>query len=110
VLQRHPQIGFRMLESLGVDPVAEWVLHHHERWDGAGYPDGLHGDRIPLGARIIFVADSFDAMTSDRVYRESISVEDALVELERCAGTQFDPRVVAALVSEVGLVPAALAS
>ena len=69
VLERHPQIGFRMLESLGVDPVADWVLHHHERWDGSGYPDGVSGDDIPLGARIIFVADAYDAMTSDRVYR-----------------------------------------
>ncbi len=57
VLERHPQIGFRMLESPGVDPVADWVLHHHERWDGSGYPDGLPGDDIPLGARIIFVAE-----------------------------------------------------
>ena len=69
VLERHPQIGFRMLESLGVDPVADWVLHHHERWDGSGYPDGVGGEEIPLGARIIFVADAYDAMTSDRVYR-----------------------------------------
>ena len=72
VLERHPQIGFRMLESLGVDPVAEWVLHHHERWDGSGYPDGLPGDQIPLGARIIFVADAYDAMTSERVYRRRV--------------------------------------
>ena len=62
-----------MLESLGVDPVAEWVLHHHERWDGTGYPDSLAGEEIPLGARIIFVADAFDAMTSDRVYRRPLA-------------------------------------
>jgi diguanylate cyclase (GGDEF)-like protein len=103
VLERHPQIGFRMLESLGVDPVAEWVLHHHERWDGGGYPDGLPAERIPLGARIIFVADAYDAMTSDRVYRRSLTAEDALTELERCAGTQFDPEVVAAFAEELGL-------
>ncbi len=78
VLERHPQIGFRMLESLGVDPVAEWVLHHHERWDGTGYPDGLHGDSIPLGARIIFVADAYDAMTSERVYQRRLSNTEAL--------------------------------
>jgi diguanylate cyclase (GGDEF)-like protein len=113
VLERHPQIGYRMLESLGVDPVAEWVLHHHERWDGGGYPDGLPADRIPLGARIIFVADAYDAMTTDRVYRPRLSDEDALDELQRCAGTQFDPEVVAAFAEELGLtrpVPVTLAS
>jgi HD-GYP domain-containing protein (c-di-GMP phosphodiesterase class II) len=101
VLERHPQIGFRMLESLGVDPVADWVLHHHERWDGTGYPDGIPGEEIPLGARILFVADAFDAMTSDRVYRSRLSHVDALAELERCAGTQFDPEIVAAFVEEL---------
>jgi len=109
VLERHPQIGYRMLESLGVDPVAEWVLHHHERWDGTGYPDGLHEDDIPLGARIIFVADAFDAMTNDRVYQGKLSVGAALDELERCAGTQFDPYAVAALVSEFAPLAAPLA-
>jgi putative nucleotidyltransferase with HDIG domain len=106
VLERHPQIGFRMLESLGVDPVADWVLHHHERWDGTGYPEGLEGDEIPLGARIIFVADAFDAMTSDRVYRARLSTDDALAELARCAGTQFDPEIVSAFAEEVGPVAA----
>jgi diguanylate cyclase (GGDEF)-like protein/putative nucleotidyltransferase with HDIG domain len=101
VLERHPQIGFRMLDSLGVDPVADVVLHHHERWDGAGYPDGLRGEQIPLGARIIFVADAFDAMTSDRAYRPRCSTEEALAELRRCAGTQFDPTIVAAFADEV---------
>ena len=104
VLERHPQIGFRMLESLGVEPVAEWVLHHHERWDGAGYPNRLAGDQIPLGARIIFVADAYDAMTSERAYSEALAQQDALAELERCAGTQFDPAVVKALADE--LLPA----
>ena len=101
VLERHPQIGYRMLESLGVDPVADLVLHHHERWDGAGYPDGLAGQQIPLGARIIFVADAFDAMTSDRVYRSKRSSAAALAELERCAGTQFDPNMVTAFAEEL---------
>jgi diguanylate cyclase (GGDEF)-like protein len=101
MLERHPQIGFRMLESLGVQPVAEWVLHHHERWDGAGYPNRLVGDQIPLGARIIFVADAYDAMTSDRDYRQAMPQQDALAELERCSGTQFDPAVVKALTEEL---------
>jgi diguanylate cyclase (GGDEF)-like protein/putative nucleotidyltransferase with HDIG domain len=99
VLERHPQIGYRMLESLGVDPIANWVLHHHERWDGSGYPDGLAEDRIPLGARIIFVSDAFDAMTSDRLYREALSYEQAVAEVERCAGSQFDPEVVDAFLA-----------
>jgi diguanylate cyclase (GGDEF)-like protein/putative nucleotidyltransferase with HDIG domain len=101
VLERHPQIGFRMLDSLGIDPVAKWILHHHERWDGTGYPDRLPGPEIPLGARIIFVVDAFDAMTSDRVYRGRLTQDHALAELERCAGTQFDPNVVAALAEEL---------
>jgi diguanylate cyclase (GGDEF)-like protein len=96
VLERHPHIGFRMLDSLGVEPVATWVLHHHERWDGAGYPERKAGESIPLGARILFVADAYDAMTTDRVYRSRLSHERAMIELERCAGTQFDPDVVAA--------------
>jgi diguanylate cyclase (GGDEF)-like protein len=114
VLERHPQIGFRMLDSLGIEPVADWILHHHERWDGTGYPDRLPGPLIPLGARIIFVVDAFDAMTSDRVYRGRLSPRDALLELQRCAGTQFDPEVVDALAEELELSgiaqPAALAS
>jgi diguanylate cyclase (GGDEF)-like protein/putative nucleotidyltransferase with HDIG domain len=107
VLERHVQIGYQMLESLGVDPVAEWVLHHHERWDGTGYPDGLAGEQIPLGARIIFVADAYDAMTSGdkRGYASAaLSSADAIAELLRCAGTQFDPAIVEAFVAELGVL------
>ena len=107
VLERHPQIGFRMLDSLGVETVADIVLHHHERWDGAGYPDGMRGEEIPLGARIIFVADAYDAITSDRVYSPKRSSETALAELERCAGTQFDPTIVAAFAEELEIAGAA---
>ena len=94
VLERHPQIGFGMLESLGVEPVASWVLHHHERWDGHGYPANLAGEQIPIGARIILVADAYDAMLSDRVYRPMMTTEATVAELARCAGTQFDPLIV----------------
>lgn len=107
VLERHPQIGHRMLESLGVDPIAEWVLHHHERWDGTGYPDRLEGEQIPAGARIIFVADAYDAMTSNRLYRDALSPEQAIREVQRCSGTQFDPDVVQAFLHVVGAAPAA---
>jgi len=106
VLERHPQIGYRMLESLGVEPVAEWVLHHHERWDGAGYPSGLAGEQIPLGARIIFVADAYDAMTCESDYGETATPGEALAELERCAGTQFDPAIVGAFAAELAPGPA----
>jgi HD-GYP domain-containing protein (c-di-GMP phosphodiesterase class II) len=100
-----------MLESLGVDPVADWVLHHHERWDGTGYPDRLRGEEIPLGARIIFVADAYDAMTSDRAYRGRLTPREAVEELERCAGSQFDPEIVEAFAQElVDRAPATLAA
>jgi diguanylate cyclase (GGDEF)-like protein len=106
-IRRHPQIAFRMLESVGLGAVADWVLHHHERWDGTGYPDGLAGERIPLGSRIIFVADAYDAMTTQRIYRDSkLTSEAAVAEVQACAGTQFDPRVVDALVAELEVRPA----
>jgi diguanylate cyclase (GGDEF)-like protein len=105
VLQRHPEIGFQMIESLGLGPVAEWVLYHHERWDGHGYPKGLAEEEIPLGARIIFAADAWDAMTSDRTYRRGLSIEQALNEIQSRSGSQFDPEIVEALTFELGLTP-----
>jgi diguanylate cyclase (GGDEF)-like protein len=93
----HPLVGYRMLTSLRIEPVATWVLHHHERFDGNGYPDGLAGEDIPIGSRILLVADAYEAMTTDRLYRSTRSSEDALAEVMRCAGTQFDPLVVDAL-------------
>ncbi|OLE19229.1 MAG: hypothetical protein AUG88_01610 [Actinobacteria bacterium 13_1_20CM_4_68_12] len=101
VLKEHASLGSRMLESLGIGSVAEWVLHHHERWDGTGYPDGLAGTEIPLGARILFVADAYDAMTSGGLYGKACSPNDAMSELVLCAGTQFDPSVVEALAAEL---------
>jgi len=95
LVRRHPAAGVRMLRSLGAPrEILPTVLHHHERWDGAGYPRGRAGERIPLEARILTVADSFDAMTSIRPYRAPRHVPDALDELRRCAGTQFDPELV----------------
>ncbi|CAA9478947.1 MAG: Metal dependent phosphohydrolase, HD region [uncultured Solirubrobacterales bacterium] len=81
----------------GLYEEAHWVLHHHERLNGTGYPDGLVGEAIPLESRIILVADAFEAMTSDRPYRRGRDERAALDELQRCAGTQFDPNCVAAL-------------
>jgi diguanylate cyclase (GGDEF)-like protein len=100
-VQRHPEIGHAMLDSLGADPLAIWVRHHHERWDGRGYPERLAGERIPLAARILFVADAFDSMTSEQAWRPRLPLQQALEELRRCAGTQFDPAVVEALAAVV---------
>ncbi len=97
-MQMHSEVGYRMLLSVPFLHVAlPLVRHHHEHYDGTGYPDGLRGDAIPLGARIFAVADAFDAITSDRSYRSASCVRDALDEIERCSGTQFDPQVVQAL-------------
>ena len=73
------------------------MLHHHEHWDGTGYPDGLAGEDIPFGSRVILVADAFDAITTDRTYRSASSATEALAEVRRRAGTQFDPEIVSAL-------------
>jgi diguanylate cyclase (GGDEF)-like protein/putative nucleotidyltransferase with HDIG domain len=106
IVKRHPEFGFSLLEGLGVEPVEEWVLHHHEHWNGSGYPTGLAGTEIPFGARVILVADAFEAMTADRPYREAQSPDLALEELRRYAGVQFDPQVVAALERHLTAVPA----
>jgi HD-GYP domain-containing protein (c-di-GMP phosphodiesterase class II) len=97
VIQRHPVDGSEILRHLTpYRHIVEIVRHHHERGDGRGYPDGLAGEAIPFGARVIAVADTYDAMTTDRPYRRALSHEEALAELQRGAGTQFDPVVVAA--------------
>jgi putative nucleotidyltransferase with HDIG domain len=105
VIERHSEIGHQMLRSMLLEPVAMWVLHHHERWDGDGYPNGLAGEQIPVAARILHIADSYDTMTTDRVYRVRMSGQDALAEIERCSGTQFDPAVVTALREELAETP-----
>ena len=97
IMRTHPELGRRLVERIpflrGAVPI---VYHHHERWDGTGYPSGLEGEMIPLGARVFAVADSFDAMTCDRPYSIAISFEAARIEIDRCAGTHFDPAVVTA--------------
>lgn len=94
-MEYHPFIGTRILQSVKLlEPVMPLVYHHHERFDGTGYPDGLKGEEIPLGSRIIAVADAFESMTSDRPYRKALPLEEALAELKRGAGKQFDPQVV----------------
>ncbi len=95
-LVRHPEIGARILEHAGLRDIAAWVLAHHERLDGGGYPSGLAADEIPLESRILAVADAYEAMIADRPYRRGMPAEEARAELERCAGTQFDPTVVEA--------------
>lgn len=99
-IRRHPAAGARMLRAVGAALEAlPCVLFHHERWDGAGYPSGRAREDIPLEARVLAVADSFDAMTSDRPYRAACPAEAALDELQRCAGTQFDPELVEAFIA-----------
>jgi putative two-component system response regulator len=97
MMRRHPQHGERILAGIKfLEGAARVVSQHHERWDGKGYPLGLQGEQIDLNARILAVSDAFDVMTSDRVYRPRRSFAAAVAELDRCAGTQFDPEIVAA--------------
>ena len=93
-IREHPKIGARMLLRMAaLREAIPYVLYHHERWDGHGYPSGKAGEEIPIEARVLAVADAFDAMTSDRPYRRALSRREALAEVERCAGTQFDPEI-----------------
>jgi HD-GYP domain-containing protein (c-di-GMP phosphodiesterase class II) len=102
----HTIVGERIIGAApALSGVAQLVRSSHEAWDGSGYPDGLVGAEAPLGARIVAVCDAFEAMTSERPYRPARTVEEALAELRRCAGTQFDPSVVAtfcAIVAALG--------
>jgi response regulator RpfG family c-di-GMP phosphodiesterase len=95
VMKRHPVLGCEMISQIGfLKPIIPFVRADHERWDGRGYPDGLSGEAIPAISRIVAVVDAYDAMTSDRIYRKAPGREYAVQELERCAGTQFDPAMV----------------
>jgi len=95
VIKKHPVIGKKIIEKVEfLKDGLPLIYHHHERYDGKGYPDGLKGEEIPLLARILSVADAFDAMISNRPYRKALSVEEAIGELKKNAGTQFDPLIV----------------
>ncbi|MGN6799901.1 MAG: HD-GYP domain-containing protein, partial [Gaiellaceae bacterium] len=97
-VRKHPELGYALLEGLDLDPIDKWILHHHEHWNGSGYPHGLVGEEIPLASRIILVADAYDAMSTDRSYRPAADDDDEVLdEIVRMAGHQFDPMVVAAL-------------
>ena len=119
VMREHPTIGAQIVSPIRfLAGAIEIVKSHHERWDGRGYPRGLRGEQIPLAARVFAIADSFDAMTSDRPYRSAMPVDEALGEIRRGAGTQFDPLVAqefldlageGVLELESGVVPAVLA-
>jgi HD-GYP domain-containing protein (c-di-GMP phosphodiesterase class II) len=101
-IQRHPQQGLEIVREIEfLDEAMAGIMHHHERLDGRGYPMGLSGQEIPEFARVIAVADAFDSMTTTRSYRGARTVEEAIVELQRCAGDQFDHRMVVALVSAI---------
>jgi HD-GYP domain-containing protein (c-di-GMP phosphodiesterase class II) len=93
-IRAHPIVGIRILDGVeGARDGLDCVLHHHEWWNGRGYPHGLRGHEIPFEARILAVADAYDAMISHRPYRRALTHEEAIAEVERCAGTQFDPQV-----------------
>ena len=96
---RHPELGVQILEHSSLSDVRSWVGAHHERPDGLGYPSGISGEDLPLEARIVAVADAYEAMTSDRSYRDSIGHTGARAELQRCAGSQFDRHVVEAFLA-----------
>jgi putative nucleotidyltransferase with HDIG domain len=102
-MRQHPLIGANILEPVSFPwPITPLVRHHHERWDGSGYPSGLQATRIPILARVLAVADAYEAMIADRPYRKGRTMEEGLAELEACAGSQFDPDVVAAFTAAVG--------
>ncbi|MDO8717186.1 MAG: response regulator [Dehalococcoidales bacterium] len=103
-IRKHPEIGEHILAPVAVDEeIMRLVKHHHEHYDGSGYPDGLKDKQIPLGARILAVADAFEAMTSERPYRKALTPQAAYAEIERCRGTHFDPEVVDIFLKDIDI-------
>ncbi|MBS3779401.1 MAG: HD domain-containing protein [Desulfovermiculus sp.] len=99
VMRQHPEKGHRIaLASTDLAGIADLILRHHERWDGQGYPMGLQGEAIPIECRILAIVDAFDSMTNERPYRKAMPTAEALKELHRCAGSQFDPQLVEAFI------------
>jgi len=108
-MKRHVEYGAKLLEPLrGTEEIRKMVAHHHEFFDGSGYPDGLAGNRIPLGARIISIADAYDTITSERTYKKATAPEEAMVELGRCGSAQFDPDLLSVFISRLRELPSPL--
>ncbi len=105
IMRQHATLALEILGSVqALQPTLPLIKHHHERWDGTGYPEGLAGEQIPLGARIIAVAEAYDILTHGAPWKEPLSVEEAKAEIQRCAGTQFDPKVVEAFLQVCDLM------
>jgi HD-GYP domain-containing protein (c-di-GMP phosphodiesterase class II) len=95
IMRKHSEIGFRILSSVNeFSEIGSIILSHHERWNGTGYPRQIKGEEIPLLSRILSIADSFDAMTTERTYKDVLSFDEAIFEMQSCSGTQFDPIIV----------------
>ncbi|HEB74670.1 MAG TPA: HD domain-containing protein, partial [Candidatus Desulfofervidus auxilii] len=103
IMKTHCEIGYSLAKAIPeLNPIAEYILYHHERWDGKGYPKGLKGEEIPLLARIVTIVDAYSAMLCDRPYRKAMSKQEALEEIKKGAGGQFDPRLVELFLKIVG--------
>jgi HD-GYP domain-containing protein (c-di-GMP phosphodiesterase class II) len=110
-MKRHSEIGYRIaLSSSDLIPIADWILKHHEWWNGQGYPLGIEGEEIPVECRLLAIADAYEALTSPRPYRKTLSHAEAVTELRRYAGTQFDPKLLEKFVQMLEIHPPELES